>query len=162
NGQRSVFNNFLMDGVDNNAYGTSNQGFSSQVVQASPDSLAEFKVVTSLPSAEYGRSSGAVINAAYKSGTNTLHGRAWEFLRNTDLNAVGFFKPATGKPILQRNQYGATVGGPIVKNRAFFFADYEGFREIQKFPVFNTIPTLPQRQGIFPVAVRNPLTGEVF
>jgi hypothetical protein len=162
NGQRSVFNNFMMDGVDNNAYGTSNQGFSNQVVQTTPDALAEFKVVTSLPSAEYGRSSGAIINAAFKSGTNEFHGSAWEFLRNTNLNAVGFFKPATGKPALQRNQFGATVGGPIVKNRAFFFADYEGFREIQKFPSFSSIPSLADRQGIFTVPVRNPLTGEVF
>jgi len=162
NGQRSVFNNFMMDGIDNNAYGTSNQGFSNQVVQATPDALAEFKVVTSLPSAEYGRSSGAIINASFKSGTNEIHGSAWEFLRNTNLNAVGFFRPATGKPVLQRNQFGAAVGGPIAKNRAFFFADYEGFREIQKFPSFSSTPTLNQRLGIFPVAVRNPLTGEVF
>src|SRR5258706_6474689 len=162
NGQRSVFNNFMMDGIDNNAYGTSNQGFSNQVVQATPDALAEFKVVTSLPSAEYGRSSGAIINAAFKSGTNQLHGSAWEFLRNTELNAVGFFRPATGKPALQRNQFGTAFGGPIVKNRAFFFADYEGFREIQKFPSFSSIPSLADRQGIFTVAVRNPLTGEGF
>lgn len=162
NGQRSVFNNFLMDGIDNNAYGTSNQGFSAQVVQATPDALQEFKVVTVLPSAEYGRSSGAVINAAFKSGTNSLHGSAWEFLRNTELNAVGFFKPATGKPGLQRNQFGGTLGGPIVKNRAFFFANYEGFREIQKLIVFSSIPSLDDRRGIFTVPVRNPLTGEVF
>jgi hypothetical protein len=162
NGQRSVYNNFLMDGIDNNAYGTSNQGFSNQVVQATPDALQEFKVVTILPSAEYGRSSGAVINAAYRSGTNQFHGSAWEFLRNTELNAVGFFKPATGKPSLQRNQYGGTIGGPVVRNRAFFFANYEGFREIQKFPTFTSIPSLPDRQGVFTVPVRNPLTGEVF
>jgi hypothetical protein len=162
NGQRSVFNNFLMDGIDNNAYGTSNQGFSNQVVQATPDALAEFKVVTMLPSAEYGRSSGAIINAAFKSGTNEFHGSAWEFLRNTSLNAVGFFKPATGKPSLQRNQFGATIGGPIAKNRAFFFGNYEGFREIFKFPTFSSIPSLADRQGIFPVPVRNPLTGETF
>jgi hypothetical protein len=162
NGQRSVFNNFLMDGIDNNAYGTSNQGFSNQVVQATPDALAQFKVVTVLPSAEYGRSSGAVINAAFKSGTNEFHGSAWEFLRNTELNAVGFFKPATGKPLLQRNQFGATLGGPIVKNRAFFFANYEGFRELQKFPSFSSIPSLADRLGNFTAAVRNPLTGEVF
>ncbi len=162
NGQRSVFNNFLMDGIDNNAYGTSNQGFSNQVVQATPDALTQFKVVTVLPSAEYGRSSGAVINAAFKSGTNEFHGSAWEFLRNTELNAVGFFKPATGKPLLQRNQFGATFGGPIVKNRAFFFANYEGFRELQKFPSFSSIPSLADRQGNFTVAVRNPLTGEIF
>ena len=162
NGQRSVFNNFLMDGIDNNAYGTSNQGFSNQVVQASPDALAEFKVVTALPSAEYGRSSGAIINAAFKSGTNGFHGSAWEYLRNTELNAIGFFRPATGKPSLQRNQFGATFGGPIVRNRAFFFADYEGFRELQKFPVFSSLPSANDRLGIFTVDVRNPLTGELY
>ena len=91
NGQRSIFNNFLMDGVDNNGYGTSNQGFSSQVVQATPDAVAEFKVVTSTMSAEFGRSSGAVINASIKSGTNEFHGSVWEFLRNTSLNAAGYF-----------------------------------------------------------------------
>ncbi|HEU0006628.1 MAG TPA: TonB-dependent receptor, partial [Terriglobia bacterium] len=162
NGQRSIFNNFMMDGVDNNAYGTSNQGFSNQVVQATPDAVAEFKVVTSQMSAEYGRASGAVINASVKSGTNEFHGTAWEFLRNTSLNATGFFKPLTGKPVFQRNQFGLTFGGPIVKNRAFFFTDWEGFRERQKFPVFSSLPTLNDRQGIFPVAVRNPLTGETF
>ena len=149
NGQRSIFNNFMMDGVDNNAYGTSNQGFSNQVVQATPDAVAEFKVVTSQMSAEYGRASGAVINASVKSGTNEFHGTAWEFLRNTSLNATGFFKPLTGKPVFQRNQFGFTFGGPIVKNRAFFFTDWEGFRERQKFPVFSNLPTLNDRQGIF-------------
>src|SRR5688572_5824648 len=113
NGQRSIFNNFMMDGVDNNAYGTSNQGFSNQVVQLTPDAVGEFKVVTANPSAEYGRSSGAVINATMKSGTNEFHGTAWEYLRNTSLNAIGFFKPATGKPVLQRNQFGFTLAGPI-------------------------------------------------
>ncbi len=162
NGQRSIFNNFMMDGVDNNAYGTSNQGFSNQVVQATPDAVAEFKVVTSQMSAEYGRASGAVINASVKSGTNEFHGTAWEFLRNTSLNATGFFKPLTGKPVFQRNQFGFTFGGPIVKNRAFFFTDWEGFRERQKFPVFSSLPTLSDRQGNFPVAVRNPITGETF
>jgi len=162
NGQRSIFNNFLMDGVDNNGYGTSNQGFSSQVVQATPDALAEFKVVTSVMSAEFGRSSGAVINASIKSGTNEFHGSVWEFLRNTSLNAAGYFPPRTGKPVFQRNQFGLTFGGPIVKNRAFFFTNWEGFRERQKFAVFSNLPTVNERQGIFTVDVRNPLTGEVF
>ena len=159
NGQRSIFNNFLLDGVDNNAYGTSNQGFSNQVNQLTPDAVGEFKVVTANASAEYGRSSGAVINATMKSGTNELHGTFWEYLRNTELNAVGFFRPAAGKPVLQRNQFGFTVGGPIVKNRAFFFADWEGFRQREKFVVTANLPTAAQRQGIFPTVVRNPLTG---
>jgi hypothetical protein len=159
NGQRSIFNNFMMDGVDNNAYGTSNQGFSNQVVQLLPDAVGEFKVVTANASAEYGRSSGAVINATMKSGSNEFHGTAWEYLRNTSLNATGFFRPATGKPVLQRNQFGFTFGGPIVRNRAFFFSDWEGFRQREKFVVTANLPTAAQRQGIFPTPVTNPLTG---
>ena len=94
NGLRSTFNNFLIDGVDNNAYGTSNQGFSNQVMQPAPDAVGEFKVVTNNMSAEYGRSAGATINVAYASGTNTFRGSAWEFMRRTELNATGFFRPA--------------------------------------------------------------------
>jgi hypothetical protein len=162
NGQRSIFNNFLMDGLDNNAYGTSNQGFSNQVVQLTPDAVGEFKVVTANASAEYGRSSGAVINATMKSGTNELHGSFWEYFRNTRLNAAGFFRPASGKPILQRNQFGFTLGGPVVRNRAFFFADWEGFRQREKFVVTATLPTAAQRQGVFATAVTNPLTGATY
>lgn len=161
NGLRATMNNFLLDGVDNNAYGTSNQSFSSQVVQVSPDAIAEFKVQTNTYSAEFGRSGGAVINASYRTGTNEFHGSAWEFHRNTVLNAVGFFKPLGGqKPPLIRNQFGFAVGGPIIKDRTFFFGDYEGFRQIQKNLVYSNIPTLAQRQGILTVAVRNPITGE--
>ena len=124
NGMRSTYNNFLLDGMDNNAYGTSNQGYSAQVVQPSPDAIAEFKVITSNYSAEYGRVGGAVVNAAMKSGTNQFHGTAYEFLRNTDLNATGFLfsPPCFVKPTLQRNQFGATIGGPFIKNKLFFFA----------------------------------------
>ncbi|HEX9005473.1 MAG TPA: TonB-dependent receptor, partial [Blastocatellia bacterium] len=157
NGLRNTFNNFMLDGVDNNAYGTSNQSFSSQVVQVSPDAVAEFKVQTNTYSAEFGRSGGAVINASYRSGTNEFHGALWEFHRNTVLNAVGFFKPASGvKPPLIRNQFGATLGGPIIKDRTFFFLDYEGFRQVAKDVAFQTLPTLQQRQGILAVDVRVP------
>jgi hypothetical protein len=163
NGLRSTFNNFLIDGVDNNAYGTSNQGFSNQVMQPPPDAVGEFKVVTNNMSAEYGRSAGATINVAYASGTNLLRGSAWEFLRDTSLNATGFFKPANNeKPPLERNQFGGVIGGPIVRNRAFFFADYEGFRQTRGVPASSTIPTLAQRQGVLTVPVRNPLTGETY
>ena len=131
NGMRSTYNNFLLDGLDNNAYGTSNQGYSSQVVQPSPDAIAEFKVITSNYSAEYGRVGGAVVNAVMKSGTNQFHGAAYEFLRNTDLNADGFNSALRFyKPTLQRNQFGATIGGPFIKNKLFFFGDYEGYRQI--------------------------------
>jgi len=163
NGMRSTYNNFLLDGLDNNAYGTSNQGYSAQLVQLSPDAIAEFKVITSNYSAEYGRVGGAVVNAVMKSGTNALHGTVYEFLRNTDLNAVGFFAPTGGvKPSLQRNQFGATIGGPIVKNKLFFFADYEGFRQLLHYFNYDSIPSMTDRQGILPVSVVNPLTGVVY
>ncbi len=163
NGMRSTYNNFLLDGMDNNAYSTSNQGFSNQVAQPSPDAIAEFKVITSNFSAEYGRVGGAVVNSVMRSGTNEFHGTLYEFLRNTDLNAVGFFKPRGGvKPPLQRNQYGLTVGGPIIKNRIFFFGDYEGYRNIQKTLYFASIPNMNDRSGILPVTVVNPLTGAVY
>ena len=88
-----MFNNFLLDGIDNNAYGESNQGFDNQIIAVPPDSVAQFQVVTNNESAEYGRSSGATINVASQSGTNRFHATAYEFIRNTDLNAAGFFKP---------------------------------------------------------------------
>lgn len=163
NGQRSTFNNFLLDGVDNNAYGTSNQGFTNQTVNLPPDAIQEFRIVTNNMSAEYGRTSGAMINAAMKSGTNEFHGTAWEFLRNDKLNATGFFPPpGNQKPTLKRNQFGFVFGGPIVKDKAFFFTDYEGFRERTGFLVTSVLPTAAQRQGIFPVQVTNPLTGRVY
>jgi len=162
-GLRSALNNFTLDGVDNNSYGTSNQGFSNQVVQASPDSVAEFKVQTNNYSAEFGRAGGAVINASLRAGTNQLRGSVWEFHRNTVLNAVGFFKPTGGiKPTLIRNQFGFAVGGPIIKDKAFFFADYEGFRQIQRSIRFASLPTLDQRNGILGKAIKNPLTGETY
>src|SRR5204863_1566252 len=83
NGLRSTFNNFLLDGIDNNAYGTSNQGFANQVMQPPPDAVAEFQVVTNNSSAEYGRAAGATVNVALRSGTNSIHGDLWEFVRNT-------------------------------------------------------------------------------
>jgi hypothetical protein len=165
NGMRSTYNNFLLDGVDNNAYSTSNQGFSNQVAQPSPDAIAEFKVITNNYSAEYGRVGGAVVNAAMRSGTNQIHGAAYEFLRNTDLNAFGFiFVPPSPlvKPTLQRNQFGFSAGGPAIKNKLFWFGDYEGFRSLQHNYNFYTIPNLTDRQGILPVAVVHPATGTMY
>lgn len=121
------------------------------------------KVVTNNESAEYGRAAGATVNVAYKSGTNALHGDVWEFFRNTSLNATGFFLPPSGqKPPLDRNQFGGVLGGPIVKNRAFFFFDYEGFRQTRKQVTPTTIPTPLQRQGILPVAIRDPRNGVIY
>jgi hypothetical protein len=163
NGQRSSLNNFMLDGVDNNAYGTSNQGFSNQVVQASPDALQEFKVETNNFSAEYGRAAGAIINASIRSGTNQLHGSVWEFLRNTNLNAVGFFQPVGGvKPVFIQNQFGAAAGGPIRKDKMFLFGDYEGFRRVTRTLTFATVPTVDMKAGRLGIPVRNPLTGAVY
>ena len=163
NGLRSSLNNFILDGVDNNSYGTSNQGFSNQVVQVSPDAVEEFKVQTNNFSAEFGRAGGAVINATFRSGTNQFRGTAWEFNRNTALNATGFFKPSSGvKPTLSRNQFGGVFGGPLVRDKAFFFANYEGFRQVQRTVTFASIPTMAQRQGIMGKPIRNPLTNEVY
>lgn len=159
NGLRSTFNNYLLDGLDNNGYGTSNQGFSNQVIQPSPDSIAEFQVVTNNESAQYGRAGGATINTSFRSGTNSFHGVAYEFLRNTSLNATGFFKPASGKkPQFNRNQFGGVLGGPIVKDKAFFFLDYEGFRQVRGIPVTSSIPTIAQRNGILGIDVVDPFT----
>ena len=160
NGLRSTFNNYLLDGVDNNAYGTSNQGLSNQVIQPPPDALAEMRVVTNNMSAEYGRSGGGTINVAYKSGTNRISGSGWEYRRDPSLNATGFFKPAAGTaPKLTRDQFGFVLGGPILRNRAFFFADYEGLRQDRQTVAFSSIPDANQRNGILAVPVRDPRTG---
>ena len=172
NGQRSMFNNFLLDGMDNNAYGESNQGFDNQIIAVPPDSVAQFSVVTNNESAEYGRSSGATINTASAGGTNRFHGLVYEFIRNTDLNAAGFFKPNTvsntghvipfQKPTFNRNQFGMNFGGPILTNKLFFFLDYEGFRQTLRPLSVLTLPTQNQLNGDLVVAVRNPLTGAVY
>ena len=163
NGLRSTFNNFLIDGVDNNAYGTSNQGFSNQVMQPPPDAVSEFRVVTNNQSAEYGRAAGATVNVAYRSGANRIHGDAWEFFRDTALNATTYFKPTDGqKPPLRRNQFGGVLGGPIVKNKAFFFADFEGFHQDRKATTFSTLPTALQSSGVLSVDIRDPRTGAVY
>jgi hypothetical protein len=171
NGQRSVFNNFLLDGMDNNSYGESNQGFDNQIISVPPDSVADFSVVTNNESAEYGRSSGATINVASQSGANKFHAKLYEFLRNTDLNAPGFFKPITVtttgtipfvKPPYHRNQYGGDFGGPILHDKMFFFLDYEGLRSIVSPLFVLTLPTQNELSGNFVVPVRNPITGTVY
>jgi hypothetical protein len=183
NGQRSMFNNFLLDGIDNNAYGESNQGFDNQIIAVPPDSVAQFQVVTNNESAEYGRASGATINVASLSGTNRLHATLYEFIRNTDLNATGFFKPTQvggsgiitpfKKPTFNRNQFGFNFGGPIVKDKLFFFVDYEGFRQVLKPLSVGTLPTQNELYGgasgsissptpVLVVPVKNAVTGTVY
>jgi len=165
NGQRSMFNNFLLDGIDNNAYGESNQGFDNQIIAIPPDSVAQFQVVTNNESAEYGRSSGATVNVASLSGTNRIHATLYEFIRNTDLNAAGFFKPTTvggtgittpfKKPTFNRNQFGFNFSGPILKDKFFYFLDYEGFRQVLKPLSVLTLPTQNELNGVLVVPVKN-------
>jgi hypothetical protein len=171
NGQRSMFNNFLLDGMDNNSYGESNQGFDNQIIAVPPDSVAQFSVVTNNESAEYGRSSGATINVASQSGGNKFHGLLYEFIRNTNLNAAGYFKPTLvgtngpvpfRKPTTNRNQFGGNIGGPIIKDKLFFFLDYEGLRSITKPLFVLTLPTQNELNGNLVTTVRNPITGAVY
>ncbi|SEB50477.1 TonB-dependent receptor [Terriglobus roseus] len=162
NGLRSTANNFLLDGIDNNYFGTSNQGLSNQVVQPPPDAIAEFRAVTNNASAEFGRAGGATVNASLRSGTNAFHGSVWEYFRNTSLNAAGYFKSAAGKPRLNRNQFGGTFGGPIWRDESFFFADYEGYREVSSSVAFASLPTVAQRLGQLGIPVKNPFTGVVY
>ncbi len=188
NGQRSEFNNFLLDGLDNNAYGTSNQGFSNQAIPPSPDAISEFKVETDNYSAEFGRAAGGVVNVSIRSGTDHFHGKAYDYLRNTVFNAIGPFTPTTNpitkapqKPTLIRNQFGGTFGGPVWKAHTFFFADYEGTRQVTHSVLQATVPTANQAgtgalavanggytfltaaagaESATPVPLMNPLTGQ--
>jgi len=167
NGQRSMFNNYLLDGLDNNAYGESNQGFDNQIIQPPPDSISQFQVVTNNESAEYGRSSGAMVNVASKSGTNKFHATLYEFLRNTDLNAFGYIHAISGthqfpKPGFNRNQFGANFSGPVWKNKFFWFLDYEGFRQTLTPTVVLTVPTQNEINGILAVPVQDPFDGTVY
>ncbi|MGB8064482.1 MAG: TonB-dependent receptor [Candidatus Sulfotelmatobacter sp.] len=137
NGTRGDQNNFTLDGIDNNSNDNGDVAVLSSV-----DAIAEFKIETLNYSPEFGRSGGAVINATTKSGTNKFHGSAWEFLRNDDLDAAqyGFGSVLTKAPYKQ-NQFGATFGGPIKKDKAFFFVDYEGTRIRQAQSDIVTVPT---------------------
>ncbi len=163
NGQRSMFNNFLLDGVDNNAYGASNQGFDNQIITPPPDSVAQFSVVTNSMNAEYGRGPGATVNVATRGGTNGFHATIYEFIRNTKLNAIGYFPPTGGKkPQFNRNQFGADFGGPILKDRLFYFVDYEGFRQVVAPVGFASVPLFNERAGILAVDVQDPFSGQVY
>ena len=138
-GARPVQSSYRVDGININDYGNGSPG-SVLGGTLGVDAIAEFSVLTSNYSAEYGRTSGGVVNAITKSGTNQFHGNAYEFLRNSALDAANFFDnfSNTPKPPFKRNQFGGSAGGPIWKDRTFFFADYEGLR--QSLGVTNVIP----------------------
>jgi hypothetical protein len=148
NGARSLQNNFQLDGMDNNSDLGDVLNGSSYVIQPSVDALAEFKVQTNAYSAEFGRGNGAVMNATIKSGTNDFHGDTYEFLRNDAFDAKNAFDEL-GRQAYQQNQFGVTFGGPIIKNKTFFFGDYEGLRLRQALPQLSLVPTPAEIGGDF-------------
>ncbi len=167
NGNSHVMNNFLLDGFDNNQNTQNMQSRSAQVVSPSPDTLSEFKVITNGFSAEFGRAAGAVINASIKSGTNAYRGSAWIYNRDAALAANRWENNwrRIDKDDLEWNQPGATLGGPLRKDKLFFFGDYEGFFSKVSNAPFVTVPTMAQRNGDFSaltVPILDPLTGQPF
>jgi hypothetical protein len=160
-GARGLQNNFLLDGVDNNSISENVQELTTQVSRPSVDAIQEFKVVTSPYSAEYGRSPGAAVSVSTKSGSNSIHGTGYEFFRNDSMDSIDFFSKRANspKPANDQHQYGGNVGGPILRDRAFFFADYEGTRITRGVTRLTRVPTVADRAGVFSSAIRNPATG---
>ena len=144
-GHRPQENNYRIDGVSINDYTNGAPG-SAGGVNLGADAVKEFSVLASNYTAEYGRTSGGVINAITRSGSNSIHGSAYEFFRNDALDARNFFDGAK-KPPLRRNQFGGSFGGPIIKNKTFFFADYERIRRLQGVPSVVTVPSPAARLG---------------
>ena len=160
NGSRRGSNNLLVDGVQTtNSLNNAPDGDGTPSI----DFLSEFKVLTSLYSAEYGRNSGSIINVTTKSGTNQFHGTTYEYLRNTDLNSRPFFNPKRVENI--QNQFGANVGGPIRHDKLFFWGGWETMRQLNAAGsggvVTTVVPTAAQRQGNFPgfKTINDPLHG---
>ncbi len=158
NGLRVTNNNFLLNGVDNNEF-----GLGGTIVLPPPDAIQEFRIEANSMSAEFGRG-GAAVNVVLKSGTNSVHGGAYEFVRNDKLDALNSF--ATQRLPFQRNQFGAFLGGPVRKNLTFLFGDYQGSRLRQTDPFISSVPTILERSGDFSelLAIRgiqllNPYTG---
>jgi hypothetical protein len=154
NGQRAEQNNYIMDGVDNNVNVVDFFNGASYVVRPPPDALAEFKVQTGAYSSEFGHSAGAVVNASIKSGTNNIHGSLWEYIRNDAFDVREYFQATPVIPKYRQNQFGATLGLPLIKNKLFFFGDVEANRIV--FGQTNggnsgnfSVPTIKERTGDF-------------
>ena len=144
-GGRPQQNNYRVDGISINDYSNGGPG-SALGIGLGVDAIQEFSVITANPQADYGNTSAGVINAVTRQGTNTLHGSVYEFLRNSALDARNYFDPPTIPPF-RRNQFGAALGGPIKKNRTFFFANYEGLRQDQSVTQLAVVPTEAARNG---------------
>lgn len=144
-GHQANTNGWLIDGIDNNEY-----TFNTVIITPSVESVREFKVLTGVFSAEFGRGAG-VVSVSTKSGSNEFHGTAFEFYRDEKYDARNFFaaKAPAPKPPLDRNQFGGAIGGPVFRNRTFFFFDYAGLRETRGLAFVNTVPTAETRVGNF-------------
>lgn len=164
NGSRENENDYLVDGGH-----YEDAVFSIGKNLPNPDALQEFNLITNTFSAEYGRSAGSIFNAVIKSGTNNIHGSAWDFLRNRDLNAKNWFLNQPGAKVadLKQNQFGFTLGGPAIKNKWFWFGSYQGLRIHQQSlltsgcctPQSVTTPTAAERAGLFTTPLKDPTTG---
>ncbi|OFV97502.1 MAG: hypothetical protein A3F68_03825 [Acidobacteria bacterium RIFCSPLOWO2_12_FULL_54_10] len=159
-GQRPYNNSFLLDGTSINDQGNGTPGGAAGT-NLGVDTIQEFKIFTNSYKAEYGHSNGAVITAITRSGTNTLHGTAFEYIRNSALDARNFYDPGPSPPSFKRNQFGGVLGGPIQKDKTFFFGGYEGMREGLGTSQIGTVPTLLARQGILPTTAGSASTVTV-
>ena len=150
NGARAVQNSYLLDGVENKNRILGFDKSLAQIIVPVPGSIQEFKVQTSTFSAEFGQSAGGVVNVTMKSGTNALHGSLFDFVRNSKMDARPYFQPSSGlRPAFIQNQFGATLGGPIKKNRTFFFGSWQSSREVNAAPQIASVPIEPVRSGNF-------------
>jgi hypothetical protein len=156
NGTRPAQNDYLLDGMDDNADLVDFLNGTNYVVRPPVDAIEEFKVQTTDYSAQFGRAGGAILNAVIKSGTNQYHGDVWEFMRNSGLDAANFFENSGRQPKgeFRQNQFGFTLGGPLSiphiyngKNKTFFFVDYEGTRVRQASPWVTSVPTAAERES---------------
>ncbi len=156
-GQRTGHNLFMVDGVS-----ITDEYFNNVVLNPAPDAIREFNIEKSNYDAEFGGKSGGVINVITQTGTNTLHGSAYEFLRNSVFDARNFFAPPNQGTPFQENQFGAALGGPVVKNKTFFFLNYDGQRIRNSVAQQFSVPTAAQRSGVFATAITNPNGGAPF
>ena len=157
NGARMNENDFLVDGAHYEG-----AVFNAGLNLPNPDALQEFNLITNTFSAEYGRNAGSIFNAVPKSGTNQVHGSAWDFLRNRDLNAYNWFLnyPGAKKSDLKQNQFGFTLGGPAIRNKWFWFGSYQGLRILEDLPPTSVItPNAQERAGFFTTPLKDPTTG---
>ena len=145
-GARPQMNNYRLDGISINDYSNGGPG-GVNGGNLGVDAIQEFSVVTSNATADYGKTAGGIVNAVTRTGGNKIHGDAYEFVRNAALDARNPFDPITGIPPFQRNQFGGSIGGPIVKDRTFIFGNYEGLRQYQSTSATSTVPSANARAG---------------